>query len=151
MLYPDIWLFPYRRVAPNGWFVVGNRVKIWMIWRCPWLVPPPQPPGDVSTLQQLLLQGWCPLSPGQQDRHGSSAVDWAAGSLWQGMTGGIPPSFEDGKRCMSLVCQVCQVSIRYYQVSIKHVKLVEHVFTYFFCCEAGSRSLNYGTWSFKRL
>lgn len=36
--------------------------------------------GDVSTLQQLLLQGWRPLGPGQQDRHGSSAVDWAAGN-----------------------------------------------------------------------
>ena len=36
--------------------------------------------GDIDTLQRLLLEGWHPFHAGQQDHHGSSALDWAAGS-----------------------------------------------------------------------
>ena len=36
--------------------------------------------GDVDSLQRLLLEGWHPFQAGQQDRNGSSALDWAAGS-----------------------------------------------------------------------
>mmetsp|Transcript_23811 Transcript_23811/g.42357 ORF Transcript_23811/g.42357 Transcript_23811/m.42357 type:complete len:284 (-) Transcript_23811:156-1007(-) len=36
--------------------------------------------GDVETLKALILQGWDPLSAGSLDRHGASALDWAAGN-----------------------------------------------------------------------
>eukprot|EP00434_Breviolum_minutum_P033048 symbB.v1.2.029237.t1/scaffold3175.1/size97379/4 len=74
--------------------------------------------GDASTLRKLLADGWRPLSPGEQDHHGSSAVDWAAGNghlecvkLLLPYTEGLQLCRKDGRGPLHWACRHGQLEM----------------------------------------